>query len=91
MDRADMLGWKNVLKVHNMELVNKPRSVVNDICRFFEVSCSPSYVQSFVDKVFKSVSKTRSLIVWPPSLKDMVETEMIRKYDMFSRYSFDSD
>ena len=91
VEQARELGWDNVLKIHNMDVVNNPLLVVNKMCTFFKVSCPPSYVQSFVDKVFQSVSKTRSLIVWPPRLKDMVETEMITKFEMFNRYSFESD
>ena len=91
MKRASTVGWENVLIVHNNDLVSDPASLVNRMCTFFKVPCPPSYVQSFVDKVFKSVSKTRSLIVWPPHLKDMVETQMITKFEMFNRYSFESD
>ena len=91
MEQASMIiGWENVLKIHNMDVVNDPLSVVTSMCEFFEVRCSQHYVQSFVDKVFQSVS-TRELVVWPPSLREMLETKVIKKYDMFSRYSFDAD
>ena len=91
IERASMIGWENILKIHNMDVVNDPLLVVTKMCVFFEVQCSQSYIQSFVDKVFKSISKTRKLVVWPPSLRKMVETKLIEKYDMFSRYSFESD
>ena len=91
MEQASMIGWENVLKIHNMDVVNDPLSVVTNMCEFFEVRCSQHYSQSFVDKVFNSVSKTRELIVWPPSLREMLETKVIKKYDMFSRYSFEAD
>jgi hypothetical protein len=86
-----MIGWDNVLKIHNMDVVNDPLSVVTNMCAFFKVQCSQTYIQSFVDKVFESVSKTRKLVVWPPDLREMVETKVIKKFDMFSRYSFDAD
>ena len=79
-----MIGWENVLKIHNMDVVNDPLSVVTKMRGFFEVQCSQSYIQSFVDKVFKSVLKTRKLVVWPPSLREMVETKLIKKHDIFS-------
>ena len=91
MEQASMIGLENVLKIHNMDVVNDPLLVVTNICEFFEVQCSQHYRQSFVDKVFKSVSKTRELVVWPPSLREMLETKVVKKYDMFSRYSFEAD
>ena len=91
MEQTSMIGWENVLKIHNVDVVNDPLSVVTNMCEFFEVGCSQTYIQSFVDKVFESVSKTRELVVWPPSLREMLETKVIKKYDMFSRYSFETD
>ena len=91
MEQASMIGWENVLKIHNMDVVNDPLSVVTNICEFFEVRCSQHYSQSFVDKVFNSVSKTRELAVWPSSLREMLETKVIKKYDIFSRYSFETN
>jgi hypothetical protein len=91
MEQASMIGLENVLKIHNMDVVNDPLSAVTNMCAFFKVQCSQMYIKSFIDKVFESVSKTRELVVWPPSLRDMVETKVIKKYDMFSKYSFDTD
>ena len=91
MEQASMIGRENVLKIHNMDVVNDPLLVVTNICEFFEVRCSQRYHQSFVDKVFNSVSRTRELVVWPPILKEMLETKVIKNYDMFSRYSFEAD
>ena len=91
MEQARMIGWENVLQIHNVDVVNDPLLMVTRMCVFFEVKCSQNYFQSFVDKVFERVSKTRELIVWPPSLRELVGTEIIKKYDMFSRYSFESD
>jgi hypothetical protein len=81
MEQAGMIGWENVLKIHNMDVVNDPLSVVTNMTlySFFEVQCSQTYIQSFVDKVFESVSKTRELVNWPPSLREMLETKVIKK------------
>ena len=91
MEQASMIGWENVLKIHNVDVVNDPLLVVTNMCEFFEVQCFQHYSQSFVDKVFNSVSKTRELVVWPPILREMLEAKVIKKYDMFSRYSFEAD
>ena len=90
MEQANMIGCENVFTIHNMDVVNDPLSVVTNMCEYFEVRCSQHCRQSFVDKVFNSVSKTRELVVWPPSLREMLETKVIQKYDMFSRYSFEA-
>ena len=90
MEQASMIGWENVLKIHNMDVISDPLSVVTNMCEFFEVRCSQHYVQSFVDKVFQSVSKSRELVVWPLSLREMLETKVVKKY-VFNRYSFDAD
>ena len=79
MEQASMIGLENVLKIHNMDVVNDPLSVVTNMCKFFEVRCSQHYRQSFVDKVFNSVSKTRKLVVWPPSLREMLQIKVIKK------------
>ena len=91
MRSIEVVGHDNVLEIHNIDVVKNPLTVVKQMCVFFEVECSPIYIQSFVDKVFQSVSKSRELIVWPPRLQQMVENELIKKYNYFSRYSFKSD
>ena len=88
MEQASIIGWENVLQIHNMDVINDPLSVVSKICVFFEVQCPQDYIQSFVDKVFKTVSKTRKLVVWPPNLRDIMETEMIKKYDNYVQQIF---
>ena len=86
----DLIGPDNVLEVHNMDLVNDPRTVMSKICTFLNVRCTPGYLQACASKVFKSVSKTRDLLVWTPQLQQLVEKELIRKYPFFARYSFES-
>ena len=90
MKIIEVIGHDNVLEVHNEDLVNDPLSVVKMMCQFFEVECFPSYTQSFVDKVYRSISKTRELLVWPPRLQQMVKRKLIQKYKIFRRYSFDN-
>ena len=87
----DLIGPDNVLEVHNMDLVNDPRTVVSKICTFLNVRCTPDYLQACASKVFKSVSKTRDLLVWTPELQQLVKKELIRKYPFFARYSFESE
>ena len=86
----DIVGRENVLDIHNCDLVADPRGTLTKIFNFLEVSTTEHYLDVCAEKVFKSVSRTRDLMEWPPELREMVETKM-KEYEMFSRYSFTSD
>ena len=88
---GDLVGWENVLEVHNMDLVNNPKDTMSKVCAYLELDCSRQYLQACAAKVFGSVSKTRNILTWTSELKLMVEKELIQKYSFFSRYSFESD
>ena len=90
MKIIELVGADNVLELHNSELVNDPKSVLRKICAFLEVDCSEEYLQACSEKVFKSVSKSRDLVVWPPTLRNRME-DIIENYPFFHRYSFNSE
>lgn len=79
-----------VLDVRLSDLVSQPRSVVREICAAMGVECSQDYFDSCAGKVFKTLSKTRSLVKWPPKHIDIV-AQKISRYPEFSRYSYNSD
>ena len=87
----EVIEPKNVLLLHNEDLVHNPKSTMKRICKFLEVDCPPDYVSACADKVYKSVSRTRDFVVWPPRLRTMVEKEIIERYQFFSQYTFESD
>ena len=87
---TNLLGPGNVLEIHNMELVRDLKSIMTKICVFLEVDCPPGYLQACSMKVFKSVYKSRELVVWPQRLQRMVQ-KMIETYPFFYRYSFTND
>ena len=89
-DIIQLIGEENVLELHNGDLVKDPMSTLNKICTFLEVDCSENYLKACADKVFKSVSNTRELVVWPSSIIRKVEN-LIEQHSFLSRYSFDSD
>jgi hypothetical protein len=89
-DIIRLIGEENVLELHNGDLVKDPISTLNSICNFLEVDCTERYLKACADKVFKTVSNTRELVVWPSSTRKKVES-LIRQHSFFSRYSFDSD
>ena len=88
----DIVGRENVLDIHNCDLVADPRGTLTKIFNFLEVimSTTEHYLDVCAAKVFKSVSRSRDLMEWPPELREMVETKM-KEYEMLSRYSFTSD
>ena len=90
-DIIDIIGSENVWQVHNMDLVNDPKRVLIDMCEFFEIDCSPNYINTCAGMVFDSVSKTRELVVWPQKERQMVMEGMIRRFSFFNRYTFESE
>ena len=87
----DLVGSENVWQVHNMDLVNDPKKTLIEMCDFFEIDCSPDYIKTCAGTVFKSVSKTRDLLVWPQKEKQMVMDSIVRRFSFFNRYTFESD
>ena len=86
----EVFGRKNVLEVHNCDLVADPRGTLVKIFRFLEVDTTENFLDACAAKVFKSVSHSRDAIVWPQELREMVEQRM-KNFDMLQRYSFTSD
>ena len=88
---TDLIGPSNVLEVHGADLVDDPKAVMGKVCSSLEVECTPDYLQACANKVFKSASRTRDMLVWSPKMKGKVEEELIHTYPFFSRYSFESE
>jgi hypothetical protein len=86
----NLVGPSNVLEIHNMELVSDPKSTLTKICAFLEVDCAADYLQACSAKVFKSVYKSREVVVWTKKLQGMVQ-KIIETYSFFHRYSFIDD
>ena len=86
----EIFGRENVLDIHNCDLVADPRGTLTKIFDFLEVNTSQLYFDACGDKVFKSVSRSRDLIEWPPDVRELVEKK-ISEYEMLSRYNFTSD
>lgn len=87
---SEIFGRENVLDVHNCDLIDDPWGSIARIFKFLEVEASEHYLDVCSEKVFKSVSKSRTLIVWTPEQIEMVEIRM-KKYEALSRYSFTSE
>ena len=87
----DLIGSENVWQVHNMDLVNNPKATMMEMCNFFNIYCSADYIQTCVDSIFKSVSKSRELVHWPPTEKQLVIDNIIKAFPFFNRYTYDND
>ena len=87
---ANVFGQENVLDVHNRDLVRDPEGTMSRILKFVGVRVSSQYLRVCAEKVFKSVSRSRNMVVWTPEQRRNVERKM-RSYKMLSRYSFTSD
>ena len=78
-----------ILRVYIEDFVKDPKSAIQSICDFLALECSAEYLQQCSDKAFKSVSRTRDLLVWPPRTRAKVE-KMMKKFPFFRGYSFES-
>ena len=70
----------NILEVHSEDVVKDARRQLLRMCEFLQVDCPESYLQACGSKVYKSVSRTRDLVYWPPEIRAQVE-QNIEKYN----------
>ena len=77
-----------ILHVYIEDFVKDPKSAIQSICDFLALECSAEYLQQCSDKAFKSVSRTRDLLVWSRRTRATVE-KMIKKFSFFRGYSFE--
>lgn len=85
-----VFGRKNVLDVHNSDLVANPKETLSRIFRFLGVSASKHYLSVCAEKVFKNVSRSRHTIMWTKEQKEKVQRH-IKEYKVLDRYTFTSD
>ena len=78
-----------ILHVYIEDFVKDPKRSIQSICDFLALECSAEYLQQCSNKAFKSVSRTRDLLVWPPRTRAKVE-KMMKKFPFFRGYSFES-
>ena len=86
-----LIGPSNVIEVHNPDFVSDPKNTVRKLCSSLEVECAPEYLEACANKVFKSVSRTRDMLLWSSKMIAKVEEEVIQTYPFFNRYSFESE
>ena len=79
-----------ILHVHIEDLIKRPNSAIQSLCDGLDLECSADYVQQCYNKTFKSVSRTRDLLVWSPSIRTTVEKRM-KEFPFFRGYSFEGN
>ena len=79
-----------MLEIHHADFVYNPKEILQQICDFLDVDCHEDYLEACDSVAFKTLSKSRHLLDWPPEIVESVNS-IIRKFPFFSRYSFDSD
>ena len=82
-----LVGRKNVLELHNCDMVKDAASFVQKLCDFLEVDCGTDYIEMCAEKAFKNISRSRDYMHWPQEVIDMVEKQK-QNYPFFDRYSF---
>ena len=80
----------NSIEIHTADLVRDPEHVMENLCMFLGIECSQDYLRKCSDKVFERQSQTRQLVEWPEELVDKVYQMIIKPYQPFWRYSFNS-
>ena len=84
-----VIGKKNVLQVHNCDLVHDPKGTILKVFNFLEVNVTEHYLDVCARKVFDSESRSRNTVAWSPEQIERIEMRM-KKYKALHRYSFNS-
>lgn len=76
-----------VIEIHNADFVQDPRKEMKSLCEFLGLSCSENYLKMCEQAAYKNVSKTRDAVEWPEEIRILVDTDIIRQFSSFKRYS----
>ena len=86
----ELFGTNNVLDIHIRDLIHNPKDTILSLSGFLGVDAEDRYVQLCAEKIYKTTSHSRNLVVWPPELRMMVEHGM-KEYKILHGYNFTSD
>eukprot|EP00118_Oscarella_pearsei_P020326 m.219927 g.219927 ORF g.219927 m.219927 type:complete len:351 (+) comp39930_c0_seq2:167-1219(+) len=81
-------NWKNFefMDIWFEDFCTDPMKGLQKICTWLEVDCNKSYLKHCVSIVSRTPSRTRQLIKWSPTAKELVEKEM-KQYTFLQRYA----
>ena len=88
----DMIPALNltVLEIHSADFIKDPKHTLRSICTFLDLKCPEDYLQACYDKTYRSVSRTRDVLVWDEQLIEDIESKM-KQHTFLRRYSFHGD
>lgn len=86
--KADSKLNLKLLEIHLEDLIVNPRREILSVCKFLEVECFEEYLEACAGKAYPSASRSRDVVVWSSELKNKVNAAT-KRYDFFSRYSFE--
>ena len=79
-----------VLEIHSADFIKDPKHTLRSICTFLDLKCPEDYLQACYDKTYRSVSRTRDVLVWDEQWIEDIESRM-KQHTFLRRYSFHSD
>ena len=79
----------DTIQVYSEEFIENPKKVMSSLCTFLELQCTKDYLQQCEDKAFKTVSKSRNLVKWTPSLTVLINSA-IHMFPFFKNYDSDA-
>ena len=88
IERLRTTGKVPVVEVHIEDYIQNPRTVILEMCQYFNVECPSDYVQECVKKAYRHVSRTRDLIEWPRKILYFIQQQM-KRYSFFSGYTIE--
>ena len=79
-----------VLEIHSADFIKDPKHTLRSVCTFLDLKCPEDYLQACFDRTYRSMSRTRDVLVWDEQLIEDIETRM-KQHTFLRRYSFYSD
>ena len=79
-----------VLEIHSADFIKDPKHTLRRVCTFLDLKCPEDYLQECDDRTYRSVSRSRDVLVWDEQLIEDIESRM-KQHTFLRRYSFRSD
>ena len=78
-----------VLNLRQEDLINQPDESLLHLCRFLDLEPDEAYVRACAEILYRSPSKSRERVGWPPKLIRAVH-DRIETFEVLRGYSFDT-
>ena len=78
------------VEVHIEDFIDNPSKIIEGLCHSLGVDCPQEYVEECTAKTYRSVSRTRDVISWSPSVLSFIDQKMT-EYPFFEGYTYKDD